>query len=33
VLAGQGAEKILANEGYESVTFVDGFRFVEDLLD
>lgn len=33
-LAGEGAETILQSEGYgDSVTYVNGFRFVEDLLD
>ena len=32
-LAGEGAETVLASEGYDgSVTYVNGFRFVEDLL-
>ena len=32
IAAGQGAETVLASEGYgDSVTFVDGFRFIEDL--
>jgi hypothetical protein len=32
IAAGEGAETILASEGYgDSITFVDGFRFVEDL--
>ena len=31
--AGEGAETVLASEGYgDSVTFVNGFRFIEDLL-
>lgn len=31
--AGEGAEAVLASEGYgDSVTFVNGFRFIEDLL-
>jgi len=31
-LAGEGAEAVLASEDYEdSVTFVNGFRFIEDL--
>lgn len=31
--AGEGAETILASEGYgDSITFVNGFRFIEDLL-
>ncbi len=33
VAAGEGAETVLAGKGYgDSVTFVNGFRFVEDLL-
>ncbi|AQL44693.1 hypothetical protein BV210_18225 (plasmid) [Halorientalis sp. IM1011] len=33
-LAGEGAETVLASEGYvDSVTYVNGFRFVEDLLE
>ena len=33
-LAGGGAETVLASEGYgDSVTYVNGFRFVEDLLE
>lgn len=33
-LAGEGAEAVLASEGYDdSVTYVNGFRFVEDLLE
>jgi hypothetical protein len=32
-LAGEGAEAVLASEGYEdSVTFVNGFRFIENLV-
>lgn len=32
-LAGEGAETVLAREGYgDSVTFVNGFRFLEDLV-
>ena len=32
IAAGEGAETILASEGYrDSVTFVNGFRFIEDL--
>lgn len=32
-LAGEGAETVLASEGYgDSVTYVNGFRFVDDLL-
>ncbi len=31
--AGEGAETVLASKGYgDSVTFVNGFRFIEDLL-
>ena len=31
--AGEGAETVLASEGYgDSVTFVNGFRFIEDLI-
>jgi hypothetical protein len=31
--AGEGAETVLASEGYEdSVTFVNGFRLIEDLV-
>lgn len=30
---GEGAESVLASEGYgDSVTFVNGFRFIEELL-
>jgi hypothetical protein len=32
VLAGQGAENVLANEGYESVTYINEFRFVKELF-
>jgi hypothetical protein len=33
IAAGEGAETILASEGYDdSSTFVNGFRFIEDLL-
>jgi len=33
IAAGEGAETVLASEGYgDSVTFVNGFRFIEDLL-
>ena len=33
VAAGEGAETVLASEGYgDSVTFVNGFRFIEDLV-
>jgi len=33
-LAGEEAEAVLASEGYgDSVTYVNGFRFVEDLLE
>ncbi|MFP8890816.1 hypothetical protein ACLI4U_13760 [Natrialbaceae archaeon A-CW2] len=32
IAAGEGAEAVLASEGYgDSVTFVNGFRFIEDL--
>ena len=32
IAAGEGAETLLASEGYgDSVTFVNGFRFIEDL--
>ncbi|MFC4552311.1 MULTISPECIES: hypothetical protein [Halobacteriales] len=32
--AGEGAETVFASEGYgDSVTYVNGFRFVEDLLE
>jgi len=32
-LAGEGAETVLASEGYgDSVTFVNGFRFIKDLV-
>lgn len=32
IAAGEGAETVLASEGFgDSVTFVDGFRFIEDL--
>jgi hypothetical protein len=32
IAAGEGAETVLASEGYgDSVTFVNGFRFIEDL--
>lgn len=32
IAAGEGAEAVLASEGYgDSVTFVNGFRFLEDL--
>ena len=34
VAAGEGAETVLASEGYgDSVTFVNGFQFIEDLVD
>lgn len=34
IAAAEGVETVLASEGYgDSVTFVDGFRFIEDLLD
>ncbi|MGB9966226.1 hypothetical protein [Halobacterium hubeiense] len=33
IAAGEGAETVLASEGYgDSVTFVNGFRFIEDLV-
>lgn len=33
IAAGEGAETVLASEGYgDSITFVNGFRFIEDLL-
>lgn len=33
IAAGEGAETVLASEGYRaSVTFVNGFRFIEDLV-
>ena len=33
VAAGEGAKTVLASEGYgDSVTFVNGFRFIEDLV-
>lgn len=33
IAAGEGAETVLAGEGYgDSVTFVNGFRFLDDLL-
>jgi hypothetical protein len=33
IAAGKGAETVLASEGYgDSVTFVNGFRFIEDLV-
>jgi len=32
VAAGEGAETVLATEGYgDSITFINGFRFIEDL--
>lgn len=32
IAAGEGAETVLTNEGYgDSVTFVNGFQFIEDL--
>jgi hypothetical protein len=32
IAAGEGAETVLASEGYgDSLTFVNGFRFIEDL--
>ena len=34
VAAGEGAETVFASEGYDdSVTYVNGFRFVEDLFE
>lgn len=34
VAAGEGAEAVLTREGYgDSVTFMHGFRFIEDLID
>ncbi|QLH78403.1 hypothetical protein HZS55_14335 [Halosimplex rubrum] len=33
IAAGDGAETVLASEGYgDSVTYVNGFRFIEDLV-
>ena len=33
IAAGEGAETVLASEGYgDSVTFVNGFRFIEELI-
>ncbi|MDL0142604.1 hypothetical protein [Halobacterium salinarum] len=33
IAAGEGAETVLATEGYgDSVTYVNGFRFIEDLV-
>jgi hypothetical protein len=33
IAAGEGAETVLASEGYgDSITFVNGFRFIEDLV-
>ena len=33
IAAGEGAETVLASEGYgDSVTYVNGFRFIEDLI-
>ncbi|SFC67650.1 hypothetical protein SAMN05444422_11446 [Halobiforma haloterrestris] len=33
IAAGEGAETVLASEGYgDSVTFVNGFQFIEDLV-
>nr|WP_305882972.1 hypothetical protein [Halobellus rarus] len=33
IAAGEGAETVLASEGYgDSVTFVNGFRFIDDLV-
>lgn len=34
IAAGEGAETVLGGAGYaDSVTFVNGFRFIEDLID
>jgi predicted nucleic acid-binding protein len=34
IAAGEGAETVLASEGYDdAVTFVNGFRFIDDLLE
>lgn len=34
IAAGEGAETVLASEGYDdAVTFVNGFRFIDGLLD
>lgn len=33
-LTGEGAESVFVSEGYgDSVTYVNGFRFVDDLLE
>ncbi len=33
IAVGEGVETVLASEGYgDSLTFVNGFRFIEDLL-
>lgn len=33
IAAGEGAKTVLGSAGYEdSVTFVNGFRFIDDLL-
>jgi len=33
IAAGEGAETVLATEGYgDSITFINGFQFIEDLL-
>jgi len=33
IAAGEGAETVLASEGYgDSVTYLNGFRFIEDLI-
>ncbi|MFW6320550.1 MAG: hypothetical protein ACOC0Z_01760 [Halohasta sp.] len=33
-LAGEGAESVLGSEGYgDSVTYINGFRFIEELLE
>lgn len=33
IAAGEGAETVLASDGYgDSITFINGFRFIEDLL-
>ena len=34
IATGEGAEAVLTNEGYsDAVTFVNGFRFIDDLLE
>ncbi|QCS44728.1 hypothetical protein [Natrinema versiforme] len=34
ILAGEGTESVFTSEGYgDSVTYVNGFRFIEDLLE